>query len=65
MAMDDCDPRITPVELKLERHGTMAQKILVLVDDGEDEFCPQAITRPYIQVSYNQLGQDSVVLTSI
>ncbi|KAH7196519.1 uncharacterized protein B0J16DRAFT_390443, partial [Fusarium flagelliforme] len=49
MAMDDCDPRITPVELKLERHGTMAQKILVLVDDGEDDFCPQAITRPYIQ----------------
>ncbi|KAI1068504.1 hypothetical protein LB507_004364 [Fusarium sp. FIESC RH6] len=49
MAMDDCDPRITPVELKLERHGTMAQRILVLVDDGEDDFCPQAITRPYIQ----------------
>ncbi|RFN49168.1 lysophospholipase nte1 [Fusarium flagelliforme] len=49
MAMDDCDPRITPVELKLERHGTMAQKILVLVDDGEADFCPQAITRPYIQ----------------
>jgi hypothetical protein len=52
MAMDDADPRITRVELKLERHGTLAQKVLVLVDDGEDEFCPQAITRPYIQVSY-------------
>ncbi|OBS26265.1 hypothetical protein FPOA_00205 [Fusarium poae] len=49
MAMDDADPRITRVELKLERHGTLAQKVLVLVDDGEDEFCPQAITRPYIQ----------------
>jgi lysophospholipid hydrolase len=52
MAMDDADPRITPVEMKLESHGTLAQKILVLVDDGEDEFCPQAITRPYIQVSH-------------
>ncbi|KAM0544910.1 hypothetical protein ACHAO7_008569 [Fusarium culmorum] len=49
MAMDDADPRITRVELKLERHGTLAQKVLVLVDDGEDEFCPRAITRPYIQ----------------
>ncbi|RGP66283.1 patatinlike serine hydrolase [Fusarium sporotrichioides] len=49
MAMDDADPRITKVEMKLERHGTLAHKVLVLVDDGEDEFCPQAITRPYIQ----------------